>query len=46
VSQGFIYSMANEDVQHYLLIEQDARGVEKKHIGTNLQEQVRHPKLH
>ena len=39
------YSMANQDVQQYLSIEQDAREV-KKHIGTNLQEQGRYPKLY
>jgi hypothetical protein len=38
--------MANEDVQQYLSVEQDAGGVEKKHIGTNLQEQGRHPELY
>ena len=40
------YSMVNQDVQQYLSIEQDAWDVEKKHIGTNLQEQGRYPKLY
>ena len=46
MTREYSYSMANQDVQQYLSIEQDTWGVEKKHIGTSLQEQGRHPKLY
>ena len=46
MSWGYSYSMANQDIQQYLSIEQDALEVEKKHIGINLQEQGRYPKLY
>ena len=36
--QEHSYSMANQVVQPYFLIEQDAWRVEEKYIGTDLQE--------